>query len=383
MSDIVYLKIIGEQQGDISSGCGSANSVGNRHQINHEDEIFSFELSNTLCGVGAGMNFNTLNFRKLIDKSSPLLARGITNNEKFFLGFNIYRLNQHGRWERYFYIELRGATLASVNVYFTNNHLDTEIISVRYEYILCRHLIANTEFSYLAFPENYNNLFSIKKPIVAAHTTNTINSKTAGRLLAAGGIYNGNIEGFRQTAEQLGADATKGYDQVLNETTSGSMVAAASIFAIRNPMAAEKLTSYLGKYKKAHVLLDDVNISKINYLRRDRDEYNLLRSHFNNSVRPKFLKSLSDHPDALSTFDSDNLLRLSNGNTPSGWQVHHKVPLDDGGTNNLDNLILIQNSPYHSALSKAQATITKDLPYNASKEVLWPSPKGVIYPVLK
>ncbi|HEY2451388.1 MAG TPA: HNH endonuclease [Scandinavium sp.] len=210
-----------------------------------------------------------------------------------------------------------------------------------------------------------------------------INSKTAGRLLAAGGIYNGNVEGFRQTAEQLGGDAVKGYDQVLNETTSGMMVAAASLLVIKNPMAAEELTSYLGKYKKAHVLLDDMNVSELNYLRRDRGEYNALRGQFNNAVRSNFLKSLSDHPDALSTFDSNDLLRLANGNVPPGWQVHHKIPLDDGGTNALDNLILIQNSPYHSALSKTQAIITKDLPYNASTNVLWPSPNGVIYPVGK
>ncbi|MGK9226849.1 hypothetical protein KXS13_06760 [Yokenella regensburgei] len=33
-------------------------------------------------------------------------------------------------------------------------------------------------------------------------TYQTINSKSAGRLLAAGGVYNGNVEGFRKTAEQ-------------------------------------------------------------------------------------------------------------------------------------------------------------------------------------
>lgn len=220
-------------------------------------------------------------------------------------------------------------------------------------------------------------------PIQDAQAAKTINSKAVGRLLAAGGIYNGNIEGFRQTAEQLGGDAVKGYDSVLNETTSGMMVAAASLLVIRNPMAAEELTGYLGKYKKAHVLLEDVNVSELNYVRRDRAEYAALRGEFNSSVRPDFLKSLSNHPDALSTFDSNDLLHLADGKVPSGWQVHHKIPLDDSGTNAMDNLILIQNSPYHSALSKTQAIITKDLPYNASTNVLWPSPNGVIYPVGK
>lgn len=220
-------------------------------------------------------------------------------------------------------------------------------------------------------------------PVQHAQATKTINSKAAGALLAAGGVYNGNIEGFRKTAEQLGGDAVEGYDDVLNEKTSGAMVAAASVLMARRPLSANELTSYLGKYKKAHVLLDDVNVSKINYVRRDRAEYAALRSEFNSSVRPKFLKSLSDHPDALSTFDSNDLQRLARGNVPPGWQVHHKIPLDDGGTNELDNLVLIQNSPYHSALTKSQANITRGVPYNSGSEVLWPSPKGVIYPVKK
>lgn len=57
----------------------------------------------------------------------------------------------------------------------------------------------------------------------------SFNSKNVGRLLAAGVVYNGNVEGFRQTAEQLGGDAPVGYEQVLNEGTKGTAIAAASI----------------------------------------------------------------------------------------------------------------------------------------------------------
>lgn len=56
-----------------------------------------------------------------------------------------------------------------------------------------------------------------------------INSKTAGMLLAAGGIYNGNVEGFRKTAEQLGGDATAGYNQVMDN--KGVLIAGASVLA--------------------------------------------------------------------------------------------------------------------------------------------------------
>lgn len=66
-------------------------------------------------------------------------------------------------------------------------------------------------------------------PIQHAQAGKTINSKAAGRLLAAGGIYNGNIEGFHQTAEQLGGDAPEGYDQVMDN--KGLLITAASVAA--------------------------------------------------------------------------------------------------------------------------------------------------------
>lgn len=66
-------------------------------------------------------------------------------------------------------------------------------------------------------------------PVQRAQAAKAINSKAAGRLLAAGGIYNGNIEGFHQTAEQLGGDAPAGYDQVMEK--KGLLIIGASVAA--------------------------------------------------------------------------------------------------------------------------------------------------------
>jgi len=228
MSDIIYLKLCGEQQGDISAGCGAQASIGNRFQLGHENEIFAFSLSNGITSTSKGANFQALNFCKLIDKSSPLLTTAITNNEKLQLEFNLYRISRYGMWEKYFYIELRGASISAINVSISNNNFDTEVITVRYDYIRCKHLTANTEFSYLELPADYKSLFNhtaqTEKPL------QTINSKAAGQLLAAGGIYNGNIEGFGKAAEQLGGDAPAGYKQVMDN--KGLIVAGASLAAI-------------------------------------------------------------------------------------------------------------------------------------------------------
>ncbi|PJD13868.1 hypothetical protein B9Q22_17770 [Enterobacter roggenkampii] len=63
----------------------------------------------------------------------------------------------------------------------------------------------------------------------SAPSEKTLNSKAVGRLLAAGGIYNGNIKGFHETALQLGGDAPAGYEQVMNN--KGLIIASASVAA--------------------------------------------------------------------------------------------------------------------------------------------------------
>lgn len=227
MSNIVYLKITGQQQGDISDGCGTTESIGNRWQNGHENEILTLSLTNQLTSTRNNANYRELFFNKLIDKSSPLLVNSLVNNEQLFLEFFFYRLNRYGRWDKYYFIQLRGVRLSAISSCFTNNNFDTEMVSVRYSYILCKHLISNTEFYSLVFPESYNQLFVPSTP----SKPGTINSAAAGRLLAAGGIYNGNIQGFRETAEKLGGDAVRGYDQALNQKTAGAAIAVASVAA--------------------------------------------------------------------------------------------------------------------------------------------------------
>lgn len=229
MSNIVYLRFTGEQQGVISEGCGTTDSVGNRWQQNHINEIFVFSVSAGVTNSGTGANLKALTFSKQIDKSSPLLANAINNNENLLLEFWFYRINRYGQWEKYYYIQLRGASVSDIKILITKDGIDTETISVNYNYILSKHLISNTEFSYLALPAEYNKLFvPAPKPRTQ---TQTLNSAGVGRLLAAGGIYNGNIKGFRDTAEKLGGDAVKGYDQILNEKTVGVAITATSIAA--------------------------------------------------------------------------------------------------------------------------------------------------------
>ncbi|EAA7383432.1 type VI secretion system tube protein Hcp [Salmonella enterica subsp. houtenae] len=166
MSNIIYLKIVGERQGVISEGCGSESSVGNRYQAGHEDEIFVFSLQALVSSAVAGVNHQGIRFCKPIDKSSPLFTQAINNNERCTLDFTFYRINRWGRWEKYYQIEVRGA---SVTAWWMQTRLDgiaEELITINYDYICSKHLIANTEYNALLTPENDNQLFPATLPAV-------------------------------------------------------------------------------------------------------------------------------------------------------------------------------------------------------------------------
>ncbi|MBC6503549.1 type VI secretion system tube protein Hcp [Citrobacter freundii] len=383
MSDIVYLMVSGQQQGAISDGCGTTVSVGNRWQIGHEDEIFAFSLANSITSTGKGSQLHGLRFCKLIDKSTPLFINAINNNEQLYMEFYFYRINRFGRWEKYYYIQLRGAFLSGIQQQFSENSLDTETITISYEYILCKHLIANTEFSYLALPENYNRLFIPPPKTPTDNGLKTLNSKGIGRLLAAGGIYNGNIEGFREIAEKLGGDAPAGYEQVMNEKTAGAALAAGSILLARrsNSEIYQEINIYLGRLRGEPKLLSGVTIKEINYTRRNPTEAAVLRKEFNSTIRKKFLIDLAKNPSLVNRFNSNDFLRMSNGNTPYNYSVHHKLPLDDGGTNNFDNLILIENESYHKLFTNMQSNVTRTMLPGESKTTFWAIPSGSMYPL--
>ncbi|MDC2863492.1 WXG100 family type VII secretion target [Bacillus sp. BP-3] len=143
--------------------------------------------------------------------------------------------------------------------------------------------------------------------------------------------------------------------------------------------------TFVGKLYGEDVHLKDVKVEDITYSKRAREEAEQLRKEFDRSVRKDFLNSLINDPIKLVELKKAGLTdadieRMKEGNNPKGWQVHHNFPLDDGGTNDFENLTLIQNHPYHKAITNTQRTLTKHLEPGDSVDISWPIPKHNIYP---
>lgn len=147
-----------------------------------------------------------------------------------------------------------------------------------------------------------------------------------------------------------------------------------------------KVNDFEGVLKNKKIRLKGVKEKRINYKKRNPKETAKLRKQFNSTEKKKFLKDMTNSPEKITKLKEAGLseteiAKMQDGLNPSKeWQVHHKLPLDDGGTNAMDNLILIKNDPYHKTITNAQNSLTKGLQVGESKIINWPIPEGNIYP---
>ena len=139
---------------------------------------------------------------------------------------------------------------------------------------------------------------------------------------------------------------------------------------------------FVGRLRGKEVKLEGVKTKEIEYVKRDTVDLQKLRNEFDSSTRKELLKDLSKDTDNLKKagFSTKDIIKLQKGRVPDGWQVHHKLPLDDSGINTFDNMILIRNEPYHKVITNFQNSFAKQLTTGEVRTVNWPIPEGSIYP---
>ncbi len=148
----------------------------------------------------------------------------------------------------------------------------------------------------------------------------------------------------------------------------------------------EKLFKLFGVGKKVElklrgeiITLKNLKFKPLRYTKRTKLATTKLRNKFNSSIRKNFVKDLMKKTGIQAKLKksgvSDDMIKLmkENGRVPAGWQVHHKLPLDDGGTNSFRNLVLIKNEPYHKAITAYQKTVTKGLTEGKTRNIDWPT----------
>lgn len=151
MASYGYMTITGKKQGLISAGCSTKDSIGNKYQPGHVDEIMVLSLHHRLANIGNIKHAThfPIQITKNLDKSSPLLSQALTNREEIECSINLYRTSERGTQEKYYSIQIKGGQLADLvidvpHVVLLNETEPTELISLRYSCIIWTHHLAGT-----------------------------------------------------------------------------------------------------------------------------------------------------------------------------------------------------------------------------------------------
>jgi hypothetical protein len=115
---------------------------------------------------------------------------------------------------------------------------------------------------------------------------------------------------------------------------------------------------------------------------RTTEQTHEMRAKFNSSIRKNWMKKLGKEQKAAllaaGISEADIKAMAEDGIVPDTHRVHHKVPLEWGGSNEESNFVLIQNDPFHKALTSAQNMKTDVT--NGQTVADWPTPAGIVFP---
>ena len=151
MANHGYMTITGKAQGMISAGCSTQDSIGNKCQIGHADEIMVLSYSHNMSNV-ENINKPThhpIIITKNIDKSSPLLAQALSSREEINCTISFYRVSAFGLQEKFYSISINGGIIADLTLemphaILQNDAEPQENVAIRYRDITWTHHSAGT-----------------------------------------------------------------------------------------------------------------------------------------------------------------------------------------------------------------------------------------------
>lgn len=195
------------------------------------------------------------------------------------------------------------------------------------------------------------------EPVQHAQTAKTINSKAAGRLLAAGGVYSGNIEGFRQAAQQLGGDAPVGYDQVMDNkglliagvsvatglglgrlSTTGELEELSALARAPKPSPSELVSFEARQLQKKFKHAVDFNISGNVNSEGLKSFEKALKAHIDDPLTQKITGKYRWNQDVYHYFNPEtkiDVMTKMDGNFISGWKLSETQMSDLIGDGNV------------------------------------------------
>lgn len=109
----------------------------------------------------------------------------------------------------------------------------------------------------------------------------------------------------------------------------------------------EKLKAERGEFD--FDVINGFRLKEVEFKMPPKGEREEMREQFKKEVRPSFLKYVAEHfPDELRAMGISDagLATMRKGYSVNGYNVHHKLPIHGGGTNDFKNLIIMPIRPH-------------------------------------
>ncbi|MDX9663571.1 Hcp family type VI secretion system effector [Pseudomonas sp. P5_152] len=151
MANHGYMTITGKAQGLISAGCSTQDSIGNKCQSGHTDEIMVLSYTHNMVNIG-NINKPThspIIITKNVDKASPLLAQALSTREEINCTISFYRVSPFGMQEKFYSVSINGGIIADLTLEMPHSILQSdaetqEHVAIRYRDITWTHHAAGT-----------------------------------------------------------------------------------------------------------------------------------------------------------------------------------------------------------------------------------------------
>lgn len=151
MANHGYMRMTGNIQGLISAGCSTQQSIGNKCQTAHMDEIMVLSYTHNMLNIGNidKPTHSPIIITKNIDKASPLLAQALSNREEINCTVSFYRVSSFGMQEKFYSVSINGGIIADLTLEMPHAILQSdaepqEHIALRYRDITWTHHAAGT-----------------------------------------------------------------------------------------------------------------------------------------------------------------------------------------------------------------------------------------------
>ena len=151
MANHGYMTIAGKAQGLISTGCSTQDSIGNKCQARHTDEIMVLSYTHNMVKIGSinKPTHSPIIITKNVDKVSPLLAQALSTREEINCTISFYRMSSFGMQEKFYSVSINGGIIADLTLEMPHAILQSdaepqEHMAIRYRDITWTHHAAGT-----------------------------------------------------------------------------------------------------------------------------------------------------------------------------------------------------------------------------------------------